>query len=61
VQSREEVMDGEVVQVEGAQKIGAFLDDATRGLAAVATMGMLASGRRDNSRDYGVGDALGHD
>jgi hypothetical protein len=38
-------MDSEVVHVEGAQKIGVVMDDATRGLAAIATMGMWTSGK----------------
>jgi hypothetical protein len=38
-------MDGEVVYSEGAQKIKVVLDDATRGLVAVATVGILASGK----------------
>jgi hypothetical protein len=45
MQRRTEVMDHEVVQVEGVQKIGAVLAAATRGLAAAAavTVVMLAS------------------
>jgi hypothetical protein len=43
---REEVMYGEVVQVEGAQKIRVVFAAAMHGLAAMATtMGILASGK----------------